>query len=128
MATATAFNPTASLAACAKKVAENPVTDDADIANKLNDIRDMMQAAATVADVGLDSIYTAIYNYDKSKGLRATERANKVVKYGRYYTKSVRFAHRFMMKCWNTYQKSFAADIAEENAAKAKTAFKPGRR
>lgn len=130
MATATAstFNPAATIGSLAKKIAETPVKDDVDIANKLNDIRDMMQTAATIADIGLDTCYTAMYNYDKSKGRAASVRANKVIRWGRYYTKSVRFAHRFMMKVWNTYKKEFADDIAAENAAKNKTAFRPGSR
>ena len=122
------FEPDKDIGNLAKRIRENPVADDGDIARKLIDMRDLAQATAAVMDIGADAIFTALWKYDKGKKVLSARRPHKVVAPIRHFSSGMRFAHRFMMKSLRTYQKEYAEDIVQENAAKSKSTFKPGRR
>lgn len=125
---AVAFRPDTNIGPIAKQIMDMTVADDADLHKMCLLMRDLANGCAAVIDAGADEIYDALYQYDRKKKLLNARRPQKVVSPIRHYASGLRFAHRFMMKAIMTYRKHYSEDISNENAAKRKTNFQPGRK
>lgn len=130
MATAASlkFEPEKDIGNLAKRIREADIHGDDDIARLIDDVENLAKVTAVLMDVAADTIFTALWSYDKEKKRLNSRRPHKVVSSLRHLASGTRFVHRFTAKAWRTYKKEYAEDIVNENAAKKKSAFKPGHR
>lgn len=128
MAGSVPFRPDTNIGPIAKQIMEMSIEDDADMVRMCILMRDLANGCAAVIDVGADEIYDALYQYDKGKRMLNARRPRQITAPIRHYASMVRFAHRFMFKVIRLYRKLYADDIANQNAAKRKNKFTPGRK